>query len=153
MDVEALAEFSQEGGPPDWAFPERATVGFAEVLQAQGFRAIFFVTRRAAEAHAALFQELEAAGHEMGLHLYPQDEGYPEYLGAFTGEEQARMIGEAAERFAAVLGRWPHSFQPGKFSANEFYLDIRCDWAYNKAVRFVVRHEAPRSAVPNESGQ
>jgi peptidoglycan/xylan/chitin deacetylase (PgdA/CDA1 family) len=120
MDVEALDEFSHEGGPPDWDFSERALRGFTEALQGRGLVATLFVTPRAAEAHAALLTELAAAGHELGLHVHPQDEGRPEYLGALTGEEQERLLEATADRFAAALGYRPGSFRPGNFSANDY---------------------------------
>lgn len=98
---------------------ERATRGLAEVLAKQGWQGTFFVIPTEIEAHSSLYKDLSAGGHEVGLHLHPAAQGYEEFCGIYSAELQEKIIGEAADRFAQVMGSRPRGFCMGYGSAND----------------------------------
>jgi len=103
----------------DAALGERAIRGLGEVFEQTGTRGTFFVIPGDIEVHAGIYRELEAQGHEIGLHIHPAEMGYGEFLGVLSGEQQHQIIGEARDRFAQAMGRAPLSFCPGYASAND----------------------------------
>ena len=102
------------------ALGERAVRGLSEVLGQAGLKATFVVIPPDLKAHAALYRELEAEGHEVGLHTHPAEQGYEEFLGVYGFDDQKRIIGEGAEIFADALGHMPLTFTPGYCSANDY---------------------------------
>lgn len=101
------------------ALGERSTRGLAEVLDAEGLVGTFLVIPTDFEAHGALYRELAEAGHEIGLHYHPWEEGRTEFFGLETRESQVALLEEAMDRFAQVMGRRPEAFCPGYGSAND----------------------------------
>ena len=101
------------------ALGERSVRGLAGLLAATGTKGTFFVLPRDLEVHASLYTGLEAAGHEVGLHIHVEEAAGTEFLGDRGADEQRRILTEAIDRFAQVLGRPPRSFCPGYFSAND----------------------------------
>jgi len=106
------------------ALGERAIRGLGEVFAETKTKGTFFVIPGDIEAHAAIYKELEGAGHEVGLHVHPKDMGYGEFLGAESAGAQRKVLCEAIDRFAQAMGRRPVSFCPGYFSANDFTFGI-----------------------------
>lgn len=119
MDCEQINERASQGGPDTWELGERAIRGYCETLLEHNLGATLFVVPQAAERYRNLLLELAGHGIELGLHYHPQDHGYPDFLGAFTAEEQARMLGEAMDQWSQALGRTPLVFRPGNVSAND----------------------------------
>jgi len=103
----------------DAALGERATRGLAEIVTAADLLMTFLVIPTDLEASPDLYREMEGAGHEVGLHVHPADQGYEEFLGVYGPDEQRRILGEAADRFAQVMGRAPESVCVGYGSAND----------------------------------
>lgn len=106
------------------ALGERAIRGLGEVFSETGTKGTFLVIPGDLEAHAAIYRELEAAGHEVGLHIHPKDMGYAEFLGTEGPDAQRRVLGEAVNLFVETVGRRPASFCPGYVSANDFTFGI-----------------------------
>ncbi|HIE52301.1 MAG TPA: hypothetical protein EYP85_11130 [Armatimonadetes bacterium] len=154
MDCEQLAVHSQDGGPADWNLSERAIVGFAEELRAQGFRATYFLVPQAAERHARLLLDLQGEGFELGLHLHSPDQGWRDHLGGLTPEEQYGALAEASDRWAQVLGQAPRAFRSGNFSANDhtFPLLARLGYTHTSTSsprrRLLARHAVWSEALP-----
>jgi len=107
-------------GPLSWEESARNISAFAGVVERHGCRATLFEVPEAIEAHADLFKQLLAAGHEVGLHLHPHTfrHGVNEYLGNLPEDRQAAILAEAKHAFEAAMGFAPTSFRPGHFSAN-----------------------------------
>ncbi len=108
----------------DAALGERAIRGLGDILAATETKGTFFVIPGDIETHAVIYRELEKAGHEIGLHIHPAEEGANEFLGVQGADEQRRLISQAADRFAQAMGRRPVSFCPGYFSANDFTFGV-----------------------------
>ena len=103
----------------DAALGERSTRGLAEIAASEGLRVTLLVIPTDLEASPGLYRELDRAGQEIGLHVHPADQGYEEFLGVYGPEEQKKIVGEAADRFAQVMGRKPGSVCIGYGSAND----------------------------------
>jgi peptidoglycan/xylan/chitin deacetylase (PgdA/CDA1 family) len=101
------------------ALGERAARGLAEILSQTGLKATFVVIPPDLKVHAAVYRELEAQGHEVGLHTHPAEQGYNEFLGTYGFDTQQRIISEGVEVFAESLGHRPLAFTPGYCSAND----------------------------------
>jgi len=103
----------------DAALGRRAARGAAEALEWEGWRGTFFVIPTDLETAKSLYRGLARRGHEVGLHLHPAASGYAEFCGVYDAKTQEKIIAEAAERFAAVMGRLPRAFCMGYGSAND----------------------------------
>ena len=103
----------------DAALGERSTRGLAEIAAGEGLRVTLLAIPTDLEASPALYRELERDGHEIGLHVHPADQGYEEFLGVYGPEDQKKIVGEAADRFAQVMGRRPANVCIGYGSAND----------------------------------
>ena len=108
----------------DAALGERASRGLAAILESAGWRGSFFVIPTDIEAHGALYQELAKRGHEIGLHIHPAAQGYAEFCGIYGPQMQEKIISEAADRFAQVMGEAPCGFSMGYASANDYTYPI-----------------------------
>ncbi|MBT4501641.1 MAG: hypothetical protein HOC74_28185 [Gemmatimonadetes bacterium] len=98
---------------------ERAIRGMGELCSAAGLKVTFVVIPTDMEIHGAIYRELEAQGHEVGLHIHPGEQGYDEFFGVYGYEEQIGILREGIEVFAQQMGRKPECFTPGYFSAND----------------------------------
>ena len=103
---------------------ERAIRGLGEILTETKTRGTFFVIPGDIKIHAKIYQELEAHGHEIGLHIHPKDMGYEEFFGVQSGEMQKKILREASDVWAQAMGRAPKSFCPGYASANDFTFGV-----------------------------
>lgn len=108
----------------DAALGERAVRGLGEVLAELAMKATFAVIPSDLRASRHIYSELEAQGHEIGLHLHPAELGYEEFLGVYGHDDQKRIIGAAADEFAELMGHRPRSFTPGYYSANDFTFGV-----------------------------
>jgi len=130
----------------DPALGERAARGFAEVLEARGLRGSFHVLPTDAEAHTSLYRELAERGHELGLHVHPAAGGYEEFLGVYGPEEQSRIIGAAADRFAQVLGVAPDNVCIGYASTNDFTYGVLYDLGFRHGTNSMPTRVLPQCA-------
>jgi len=103
----------------DPALGERAIRGLGEILADTGMKVTFVVIPGDIQVHAPVYRELEARGHEVGLHIHPAEQGYEEFFGVYGFEDQIEILREGMEVFAQRMGREPECFTPGYFSAND----------------------------------
>lgn len=106
------------------ALGERAILGLGDVLAETGTKGTFLVIPGDTDAHAKIYQDLEKAGHEVGLHYHPWIEGRSEFLGCEGPDAQRELLSEAIDRHAQAMGRRPYAFCPGYGSANDFTYGI-----------------------------
>jgi len=104
----------------DPALGERAIRGLGEIFADSGMKGTFVVIPSDLAVHAAIYKDLESAGHEVGLHVHPADQGYQEFLGVYGFDEQVKILEEAIDIFAQEMGRKPTCFTPGYCSANDY---------------------------------
>ena len=109
---------------------ERATSGLLELLSGDGLLATLFVIPTDLEASGALYRHAAQDGHEVGLHVHPADQGYEEFLGIYGPEDQRRIVGEAADRFAQVMGARPGSVCIGYHSANDYTYPVLAELGF-----------------------
>ena len=106
----------------DAALGERATAGFAEVVESFGWKGTFYVIPPDAEAHAGLYRKLGGAGHELALHVHPAEQGYEEFLGIYDADTQAEILNAATDRAGVAFGERPVSVSIGYASTNDFTM-------------------------------
>ena len=109
---------------------QRSIQGYAEAIASSGLKATFFVLPADAKAYSAQLQELAKQGFEIGLHYHPQEEGYGDYCGAYTSDEQHTMYTDAIQCFADALGFEPKTFRAGSLSGmfmGTFFLASDCN--------------------------
>ncbi|MFC1525793.1 polysaccharide deacetylase family protein [Candidatus Latescibacterota bacterium] len=115
MDCEATQ--TSIGDP---ALGERAIRGLGQMLEAEQMKATFAVLPSDMAAHAPLYRELEAQGHEIALHAHPAEQGREEFLGVCGLEDQVAILQEGKAVLAQHLGHDTEGFTPGYFSANDY---------------------------------
>jgi peptidoglycan/xylan/chitin deacetylase (PgdA/CDA1 family) len=103
---------------------ERAIRGLGQIFTETGMKGTFVVIPSDLKAHAAIYKDLEAQGHEIGLHIHPSELGYDEFLGVYGMEEQTRILKEGVDAFSDLMGRNPEVFTPGYFSANDHTFPV-----------------------------
>ena len=107
-------------GEVDMDLGRRAIDGFCEILDDVGWLGTLFVMPEEIEPMAELLARKAETGHELALHLHPDASGYPSgYLGVYSAEVQAEILGKANETFRRILGVTPVSIRPGFGSAND----------------------------------
>lgn len=99
---------------------ERAIRGLGDVLAETGMKGTFVVIPSDIRVHAGIYKELESAGHEIGLHVHPADQGYEEFFGVYGFDDQVKILEEAMDAFAQAMGKKPKCFTPGYTSANDY---------------------------------
>ena len=114
IDCEATQPAIQDSG-----LGERGARGFCEVLDGEGLKGTFYCIPSELKTQASMYRELEARGHEIGLHIHPADQGYQEFLGIYGPEMQEQIVSEAADVFAQEMGRPPVAFCSGYGSGND----------------------------------
>lgn len=114
----------------DAALGERSARGLSDIVAGEGLRATLLVIPSDLEASPALYRELDQAGHEIGLHVHPADQGYEEFLGVYGPDDQRQILGEAADRFSQVMGRRPASVGIGYGSANDHTYPVFVDLGF-----------------------
>lgn len=103
----------------DPALGERAIRGLGEIFSQTGTKGTFVVIPSDMQVHAPVYRELESAGHEVGLHIHPAEQGHEEFFGVYGFDEQTAILKEGVDAFADAIGRPPTVFTPGYFSAND----------------------------------
>ncbi len=103
----------------DPALGERAIRGLGDIMHETGMKGTFVVIPSDIRVHADIYRELEAAGHEVGLHIHPADQGYAEFFGVYGFDDQVKILEEGVDAFAQAMGKKPKCFTPGYFSAND----------------------------------
>lgn len=114
----------------DLALGDRATRGFAEVLEQHDLRGSFEVLPGDIEPHAGIYRDLKQRGHEIGLHVHPAADGHEEFLGVYGPGEQRDILSHATDRFAQAMGEPPKSIVVGYASINDYSYSILYDLGY-----------------------
>ena len=104
----------------DSALGERSIRGLGEIFSQTGTKGTFVVIPSDMQVHAPVYRELESAGHEVGLHIHPAEQGHEEFFGVYGFDEQTAILKEGMDVFADAMGRPPAVFTPGYFSANDY---------------------------------
>jgi peptidoglycan/xylan/chitin deacetylase (PgdA/CDA1 family) len=116
----------------DKALGERSTRGYIEILEKEGLLATLFVLPTDLEASHHVYRQAAEGGHEVALHVHPADLGYEEFLGVYGFDDQCKILEEAADRFAQVMGRRPQSVCVGYQSANDHTFPAFVDVGYRQ---------------------
>ena len=112
------------------ALGERASAGFAQILEKHGLRGTFHVLPTDLRASSALYRKLAANGHEIGLHIHPVLDGYGEFLGAYGPEDQHKILRRACDAFADVMGSPVDNICIGYASTNDFTYGVLHDLGF-----------------------
>ena len=67
---------------------------------------------------------------EIGLHFHPQEEGYDDYCGAYSAQQQRKMYGDGIKKFADALGLAPKTFRTGSCSANDATFPVTAELGF-----------------------
>ena len=128
MDCERVRSESYYGdGTDSWQTSERAIVGLADILQAEGLKGTFLPTPATAAKHAQLFQELHRAGFEVGMQFHCdsfRDGEYRQPLGAYSRREQEEILRLAKEDWEQALGMELVAYRSGYLSASDDTFSI-----------------------------
>jgi hypothetical protein len=141
VDCEATQHAVQDAG-----LGERAIRGLGEVLAQTGTRGTFLVIPGDIKVHAKIYQELEAQGHEIGLHVHPADLGYDEFFGVQSGAMQKQILCEAVDIWSQAMARKPDSFCPGYGSANDFTYGVLEELGFTHGLCSIPTRNLPQCA-------
>lgn len=130
----------------DPALGERASRGFAEVMEAYGLRGTFHVIPTDMDVHADMYRELKQRGHEVGLHIHPAVQGYQEFLGVYGPDDQRKIIDEAADRFAQGMGERPDEICVGYFSINDHTFGMLYELGFRHGSNTMPNRALPQCA-------
>lgn len=129
MDCEPTTQTSHPSatGPGDWDAGERAVSGYFDIAGEYGFPVTYFIHPEAAQAQAGMFDDLEARGACLGLHMHPWKYSLWRYggrrflshYGGLSESEQLTLLSEALALWHDAIGHRPDYFRPGTFSAND----------------------------------
>ncbi|HOC02340.1 MAG TPA: polysaccharide deacetylase family protein [bacterium] len=103
---------------------EKAIRGIAEVINKNNGRCTFFVIPGDIKQHKHIYTEIEKQGHEIGLHIHPEAQGYKQYCGIYGPEEQEKIISEASDIFSQAFCRKPTAFSMGYTSTNDYTYPV-----------------------------
>src|SRR5690349_20894994 len=112
----------------DLSLGEHAIRGFAEILEEKGWRGTFFLTPEEVQPFASLLAEKAQQGHEIGIHLHPDESGFGSaYLGTYSRAAQKEIYHKARATFENHLGIRPTSCRPGYCSANDSTFPVMAE--------------------------
>lgn len=104
----------------DLTLGRKAIEGFCEVLENVGWKSTLFLMPEEIETMSELLGRKAESGHEIALHLHPDESGYRSgCLGIYSYDEQIEIVGKALETFERILGIRPETARPGFGSAND----------------------------------
>jgi peptidoglycan/xylan/chitin deacetylase (PgdA/CDA1 family) len=109
-------------GPPDYETSAIWTRAYTDIAAGYGWPVTFFIHPEAAVNQTALFLDLKAQGHCLGLHLHPWrlgDGRYAAECGGLTEESLNSALSEALEIWTDAMGFHPLYFRPGAMSGND----------------------------------
>lgn len=100
---------------------KRAIEGFCNILEDVGWKGTLFLMPEEIKYMPDLLIKKHEAGHELALHLHPDESGYPSgYMGTYSMEVQLEIMERAIESFEKILGIRPVSVRTGFGSANDY---------------------------------
>lgn len=128
------------------ALGERAIRGLGEMLAESDTKGTFLVIPGDIAVHAKIYQELEEAGHEIGLHYHPWIAGRSEFLGFESPGDQRQFLQEASDRYAQAMGKRPLAFCPGYGSANDYTYGILEELGFTHGLVSIPTRDLPQCA-------
>jgi peptidoglycan/xylan/chitin deacetylase (PgdA/CDA1 family) len=128
----------------DAALGERASRGFADILESEYMVGTFFVIPTDIEASGTLYQELRQRGHEVGLHVHPADLGYEEFLGIYGPKKQHEILSVAVDRFAQVMGYRPESICVGYAAGNDYTFSVMSELGFKHGMLSIPTRVLPQ---------
>ena len=112
----------------DLPLGRRAIEGFCEILESVGWTSTLFLMPEEIESMSDLLGRKADAGHEIALHLHPDESGFRSgCLGVYSYDEQMEIVGKAMETFERILGIRPESVRPGFGSANDATFPVMAE--------------------------
>ncbi|MFA5865675.1 MAG: polysaccharide deacetylase family protein [Phycisphaerae bacterium] len=130
----------------DPALGERAVRGLAQITAKENLKMTYFVIPTDLEASPAVYRELAAAGHEVSLHLHPADLGYEEFLGIYGPDDQHKILAEAADRFAQVMGYRSKGLCIGYASGNDYTYPVVAELGFRHGMLSIPTRILPECA-------
>jgi len=94
--------------------------GLGDIYTETGMKGTFVVIPSDIKVHSLIYKYLEKQGHEIGLHVHPKQQGYSEFLGVHSYEDQVKILTEGIDIFEQCMGKKPECFTPGYASANDY---------------------------------
>jgi len=128
---------STQSSVADPELGRRADEAIAQILESHHFVGTYHVLPTEAEANAPLYRDLNAHGHEIGLHVHPAEQGYEEFLGVYGPDEQRAILTEAKDRAEDALGFGVGSLCIGYGSTNDHSYPIFTELGLRHGVQSV----------------
>jgi hypothetical protein len=111
----------------------RAVHGFVDIISEAGLQATLSVIPGDAVAYGKVFRELDRERFEISLHFHPQEEGYDDYCGAYSAQQQRTMYGDALKKLADAIGWAPKTFNTGGASANDATFPVTAELGFENS--------------------
>jgi hypothetical protein len=108
----------------------RAVRGFTDILSRAGLHATLYALPGDAVAYGEVFRDLDPERFEIGMHFHPQEEGYEDYAGAYSAEQQYKMYSDGLKKFTDALGFAPKALRTGGCSANDATFPVTADLGF-----------------------
>lgn len=130
----------------DAALGRRATLGYAQVLEAHGLKGTFYCIPSEVTTHAAIYRDLRDRGHEVGLHVHGADLGYQEFLGVYGPDDQRKIVSQSADLFAKAMGCRPDSICLGYGSSNDHTRPVLVELGFRHGMTQIPGRALPECA-------
>lgn len=105
----------------DTGLGKRAIDGFCGILDSYGWKGTLFLIPEELKYMPEFLMKKHEKGHELALHLHPDESGYPNgYMGTYSMEVQQEIIEKGMDEFKKILGISPVSIRTGFGSANDY---------------------------------
>ncbi len=127
MDCERATDESLITGTVSWDMGQRAVLGLAEMLEAEGFQGTFLPTPDTAAKQASLFGQVADRGFEVGLQFHCRsfaDLRYTQVLGSYDGDQQRVILSQAKDAWEQALMRPMVTYRSGFLSASDATFPI-----------------------------
>ena len=108
----------------------RAIRGFTEILGRAGLQATLYVLPGDAVAYAHVLHDLDKERFQIGMHFHPQEEGYDDFCGAYSAQQQRTMYSDGMKKFADALGWAPKTLRNGSCSANDATFPVTAELGF-----------------------
>jgi hypothetical protein len=111
----------------------RAIGGFVDIITQAGLQATLSVLPGDAAAYGRVLRQLDKQRFEISLHFHPQEEGYDDYCGAYSADQQRAMYGNALHKVADAIGWAPRTFNTGGASANDATFPVTAELGFKNS--------------------
>jgi len=108
----------------------KALRGFVEILADAGLKSTAYVIPGDAAAYPDVLTRLAANGVEIGLHCHPQEQGWDEFCGAYTADQQRDIYAQGLEALSEATGLTISTFRAGSASANDASFPVLAELGF-----------------------